>query len=155
MLSHGTTVNSGCIAVLRQYKVQRAQPLQPSHCTNPSLPHRVCWQACLGKLGKKMQIISLHTMERRLMPQIVGEHTLILYFFLGPKSWKASLWLLLIGIVCQSASRSGIQRYELGSPHPAPGRHHKPVVLPGFQAAAGLVAPVHGPSSRSLTDFPA
>lgn len=134
----------------------RAQPLQLFHCTNPSLCRCVCWQVSPGKLEKKIQIISLHTMGTRLMPKIVGEHTLLIYFFfLGPKLWKARLWLLLIWIVCQSASRSGMQRYELEGPHPTAGHHHEPIVLLGLQAPAGLVAPVHSSLSCSLADFPA
>lgn len=67
----------------------RAQPLQLFHCTNPSLCRCVCWQVSPGKLEKKIQIISLHTMGTRLMPKIVGEHTLLIFFFFRAKTLES------------------------------------------------------------------
>lgn len=82
-----------------------------------------------------MEIISLPTMGTRIMPIIVGEHTLFNLLIFRAKILNAKLRHLLIEIVCQSASRSSIQRYELESQRATPGHYHKPIAFLGFQAA--------------------
>lgn len=142
------STNSGA-AVLWQHKVQRV-PLRPSHCTNPSLRHHVCWRLSLGKLEKNANYFIAHN-GTKINAQNCRWACINFFFrakILESKALAFSNMDCLPECLC-------IWYPEVWTGEPTPGHHHKPIILLGFQAAAGLVAQVHTSSSCCLTDFPA